>query len=40
MNLTMTKEMNVRVKEKYLISWLELLGLDLLVVPSFGSFFV
>jgi hypothetical protein len=32
--------MNVRVKEKYLISWLELLDLDWLVVPSFGSFFI
>jgi hypothetical protein len=32
--------MNMRVKEKYLISWLEWLGLDSLVVPSFGSFFI
>jgi hypothetical protein len=30
----------VRVKEKYLISRLELLDLDLLVVLSFGSFFI
>jgi hypothetical protein len=32
--------MNARVREKYLISQLELLGLDSLVVPSFGSFFI
>jgi hypothetical protein len=32
--------MNARVKEKYLISWLELLYLDSLVVPYFGSFFI
>jgi hypothetical protein len=32
--------MNVRVKEKYLISRLELLNLDSLVVPSFVSFFI
>jgi hypothetical protein len=32
--------MNVRVKEKYLISRLELLDLDLLVVSSFGSFLI
>jgi hypothetical protein len=32
--------MNMRVKEKYLTSQLELLGLDSLVVPSFGSFFI
>jgi hypothetical protein len=30
----------VRVKENYLISELELLDLDSLVVPSFGSFFI
>jgi hypothetical protein len=32
--------MNARVKEKYLISRLELLSLDSLVVSSFGSFFI
>jgi hypothetical protein len=32
--------MNMRVKEKYLISQLELLGLDSLVVPSSDSFFI
>jgi hypothetical protein len=32
--------MNMRVKEQYLISRLELLGLDSLVVSSFGSFFI
>jgi hypothetical protein len=32
--------MNMRVKEKWLISWLELLDLDSLVVPPFGSFFI
>jgi hypothetical protein len=32
--------MNTRVKEKYLISQLELLGLDTLVVPPFASFFI
>jgi hypothetical protein len=32
--------MNVRVKKKYLLSQLELLGLDSLVVPSSGSFFI
>jgi hypothetical protein len=32
--------MNVRVKKKYLISRLELLCPDSLVVPSFGSFFI
>jgi hypothetical protein len=32
--------MNARVKEKYLISRLELLDLDSLVVPSIGSFFI
>jgi hypothetical protein len=30
----------MRVKEKYLISQLELLGLDSLIVSSFGSFFI
>jgi hypothetical protein len=30
----------VRVKDKYLISRLELLGLDSLIVPSFDSFFI
>jgi hypothetical protein len=32
--------MNARVKEKYLISRLELLDLDSLVVPSIGFFFI
>jgi hypothetical protein len=32
--------MNARVKEKYLTSRLELLDVDLLVVASFGSFFI
>jgi hypothetical protein len=32
--------MNARVKEKYIIFRLELLNLDSLVVPSFGSFFI
>jgi hypothetical protein len=32
--------MNAGVKEKYLISRLELLDLDSLIVPSFGSFFI
>jgi hypothetical protein len=32
--------MNARVKEKYLFSRFELLDLDSLVVPSFGSFFI
>jgi hypothetical protein len=30
----------MRVKDMYLISRLELLGLDSLIVPSFGSFFI
>jgi hypothetical protein len=32
--------MNLKAKEKYLISWLELLDLDSLIMPSFGSFLV
>jgi hypothetical protein len=32
--------MNERVKEKYLISQLELLDVDSLVMPSFGSSFI
>jgi hypothetical protein len=40
MKLTMTEQTNARVKEKYLISWLELLDLDSLVVLSFGSLFI
>jgi hypothetical protein len=40
MKLTMTKLTNARVKEKFLISRLELLDLDSLVVPSFCYFHV
>jgi hypothetical protein len=36
----MNKQINTRVKEKYLISRFEMLDLDLLVVPSLGSFLV
>jgi hypothetical protein len=32
--------MGTRVKENYLMSWLELLGLDSVIMPSSGSFFI
>jgi hypothetical protein len=36
----MTKQTNMRVKEWYLISQLEVFDLDLLVMSSIGSFLV
>jgi hypothetical protein len=38
MKLTMTKQMNTGVIEKYLISWFEMLYFDPLVMSSLGSF--
>jgi hypothetical protein len=40
MKLTMTKQTNTRVKEKYIISRFEILDFDPLVMPSLGSFLV